>query len=99
MFVMAGAISVHFFAYKAVRNRPSPLFDTHWHVPNKRDLTPALMFGAFIFGVGWALAGFCPGPGITSLASFEIRPVIFVVSMLVGMFIFKMIDKKFKIAR
>lgn len=96
IFVMAGAIAVHFVTYKIIRKRSSPLFDNNWHVPTKKDLTPALFVGSFLFGVGWALAGFCPGPAITSLASFEKTPLIFVLSMLIGMFIFKLVDKKYK---
>jgi uncharacterized protein len=96
IFVMAGAIAVHFVTYKIIRKRSTPLFDKNWHVPTKKDLTPALFAGSFLFGVGWALAGFCPGPAITSLASFEKTPFIFVLSMLIGMFVFKLVDKKYK---
>jgi uncharacterized membrane protein YedE/YeeE len=96
MFVMAGAIAVHFVTYKIIRKRISPLFDKGWHVPTKKDVTPSLVAGSFIFGVGWALGGFCPGPAITSIASFDETPVIFVISMLIGMFIFRIADKKFK---
>lgn len=93
MFVMGGSILVHFFTYRLIRRRSSPLLSANWHVPTKRDLTPALIVGSFIFGVGWALAGYCPGPAVTSLATFESRPVIFVLSMLVGMVLFKLFDK------
>ena len=54
-----------------------------------KELTLSLIFGAFIFGVGWALAGYCPGPAITSLASFQVRPLMFVVSMILGMILFR----------
>ena len=99
MFVMIGAIFVHSISYVMIRRRPSPLLSAQWHVPTKLEITPALIAGAFLFGVGWALAGFCPGPAVTSLASFEATPTLFVASMLAGMMLFRIIDKKFKIQR
>jgi uncharacterized membrane protein YedE/YeeE len=99
MFVMAGAVIVHFVTYRLIRKRNSPLLTTTWHVPTSRELTPALMIGSFLFGVGWALGGFCPGPAVTSLASFTPGPVVFVVSMLVGMWTFNMLNKKLKLQR
>lgn len=96
IFVMIGAIVVHFVMYKLIRKRKSPLLSSDWHVPNNKEITPALVFGAFIFGVGWALGGFCPGPAITSLASFNKTPFVFVISLIAGMYLFKTIDKKVK---
>ena len=99
IFVMCGAIGVHFVTYKIIRKRTSPLFASEFQVPTKRDITPALVLGSILFGVGWGLAGFCPGPAITALASFEVRPLLFVGSLFVGMLAFKMLDKKLKIQR
>lgn len=99
MFVMLGAIGVHLFTFKVIRQRPSPLLSPKWHVPTKSELTPALMIGSVIFGIGWGLAGFCPGPAVTSLASFQKAPLVFCVSMLVGMYAFKLVDKKWSIKR
>lgn len=98
-FVMVGAILVHAVTYKFIRRRQSPLLAMHWHVPTKREITPALIVGSFIFGVGWALAGFCPGPAVTSLASFDRTPLIFVISMLSGMALFRLVDRKLKIQK
>ncbi len=94
IFVMAGAIAVHIVTYKLIRKRSSPLLSAQWHVPTKKEITPALIMGSLLFGVGWGLAGFCPGPAMTSLASFELKPFVFVLSMLAGMFIFRLLDKK-----
>lgn len=99
IFVMLGAIFVHFVTYKIIRKKNSPLLSAHWHVPTKKEITPALLIGSFIFGIGWALGGFCPGPAITSIASFDKMPVIFVTSMLIGMLVFRMVDKKIKIQK
>lgn len=99
IFVMAGAIAVHAITYRLIRKRNTPLLATTWQVPTKTDLTPALIVGSILFGVGWGLGGFCPGPAVTSLASFELRPLIFVGSMILGILIFKAVDKKLKINR
>ena len=99
IFVMIGAIAVHFVTYKLIRLRTTPLLSAEWHVPNKKDITPALIIGSFLFGSGWALAGFCPGPAVTALASFEFRPFIFVFSMIIGMFLFRALDKKLQIKK
>jgi uncharacterized membrane protein YedE/YeeE len=99
IFVMIGAILVHLVTYRIIRRRNSPLFSTQWHVPTKKEITPALVLGAFIFGVGWGLGGFCPGPAVTSLASFDPRVIQFVISMLVGMYLFKLVDKKLKLQK
>ena len=99
MFVMVGALVVHFVTYKLIMRRNSPILSPEWHVPTKREITPALIVGAFIFGVGWGLNGFCPGPALASLASLQISSFVFVGSMLVGMVLFKAVDKKFKIQK
>ena len=99
IFVMAGAIVVHFFTYKWIRQKKSPLFSTQWHVPTNREITPALGIGSLIFGIGWGLSGFCPGPAITSLVTLNSNVLMFVASMLVGMVIFKLADKKLKIRK
>lgn len=97
IFVMLGAIAVHFVTYRLIRRRTSPLFAPDWkQVPTKTQITPALVVGSMIFGIGWGLGGFCPGPAITSLASFQPGPVVFIISMLAGMFIFRLVDKKVK---
>jgi uncharacterized protein len=88
-FVMAGAIGVHAVTYRLIRRRNSPLFSKEFHVPTSKELTSSLVIGAFIFGIGWALAGYCPGPAITSLGSFQFRPFLFVGSMILGMILFR----------
>jgi uncharacterized membrane protein YedE/YeeE len=99
MFVMVGAIAVHFVTYKIISKRATPLLVPNWQVPTKTDLTPALVIGALLFGIGWGLGGFCPGPAMTSLASLQSKPVIFVISMLAGMYLFKFVDKKLKLQK
>lgn len=99
IFVMGGAIAVHFVAYKLIRKRSSPLLSSAWHVPTKREITPALVIGSVLFGIGWGLGGYCPGPALTALASFDERPAVFIFSMLVGMFLFRALDKRLQLAK
>lgn len=93
MFVMIGAISVHSLTFRLIRKRNSPLLSTQWHLPTKTELTPSLILGSLIFGIGWGMAGYCPGPAVTSLASFTFEPVVFVVSMLVGMWLYRPFER------
>lgn len=84
LFVMVGAIAVHFVAHRLIRHRRSPLFDAQFHLPTRKDIDLRLLIGAAIFGIGWGLAGFCPGPGIVSAASGSSNAVLFVAAMTVG---------------
>lgn len=83
--VMVGAIAVHVVLHRAIRHRPSPLFHARFHLPTKADLDGGLVVGAALFGVGWGLGGYCPGPGIVSLATGSATAVTFVLAMVVGM--------------
>ena len=83
LFVMGAAIAVTFVGYKWVLKR-GPLFEQQLHLPTKTELDKRLLAGAAIFGVGWGLAGFCPGPAITGLSSGMTEPLIFVTAMLAG---------------
>ncbi|MES2965421.1 MAG: DUF6691 family protein [Bdellovibrionota bacterium] len=89
LFVMMGAVGFHAVAYRLVRRRSSPLLDTEFHVPERNDVTVELIGGAAIFGMGWGLAGFCPGPAIVAIASGEPRAYVFVGAMILGMLVFK----------
>lgn len=84
-FVMMGAILVHFFAVRLARRRAAPVFGGGFQFPKKKDLDARLVAGAAIFGVGWGLAGICPGPGLVNLLGGDLGVVSFVGAMLVGM--------------
>lgn len=96
-FVMVGAIAVHFVVYRWTQKRSSPLLSLSWHLPDKKEITFSLLAGSFLFGVGWGLAGYCPGPAIVSLVTLEAKLVVFVASMVAGMLVFKVIASKLKI--
>jgi uncharacterized protein len=84
-FVMVGAIAVAFLGFNRVLKRPRPLFDERFYVPNRGDIDPRIILGPAIFGVGWGLAGFCPGPALTALGFGSASAVVFVAAMCVGM--------------
>ena len=90
-FVMGGAIAVHFVAYRLVPRMPSPLFGGSFPLPSRRDVDTPLLAGAALFGVGWGLAGFCPGPGLVSLPAAGARALVFVAAMLAGMGLYRFV--------
>ena len=97
-FVMVGAIGTHLALYRLILRRNSPLFGEQFHIPTARDITPKLVVGAALFGVGWGLGGFCPGPGLVSLAGFGSSASIFVVCMLAGMGVQKIVHRPDQVA-
>lgn len=84
-FVMLGAVAVHFVLYRVVRRRAAPLFEERFHIPTRRDADPRLLAGAALFGVGWGLGGFCPGPALTSAAAGSFPAIVFIAAMTAGM--------------
>lgn len=83
-FVMGGALVVTFIGYRFVLKRPAPVFDVTFHLPTRRDIDPALVGGSALFGIGWGIAGFCPGGAIPALGLMRPEPAIFVGAMLAG---------------
>lgn len=84
MFVMGGAIGVHLVLYRFIVKRESPLFAARFRIPTRRDVTPKLVAGAALFGIGWGLGGFCPGPGIASIGTLGAHALTFVAAMALG---------------
>lgn len=83
-FVLAGAIAVTFVGYKLVLRRGQPIFGEKFHLPTAQDIDARIIAGPAIFGIGWGLAGFCPGPAFTAMTS-GVPAAIFVAAMLAGM--------------
>jgi uncharacterized membrane protein YedE/YeeE len=92
--VMIGAIGVHAISYYLIRKRTSPLLEKDFLVPTNSVVDKKLIIGAVLFGLGWGWAGICPGPGIVSILSGDLSFLYFILSMLVGMKIFQLTDKK-----
>lgn len=94
MGVMIGAIAVYTVVHHLTKNREKPLFAAKFFRPTKVEIDKRLVSGAALFGLGWGWAGICPGPGIVSLASGQLNIFVFVGSMLGGMVLFKLVEKK-----
>ena len=84
-FVMGGAVLVMAIAWRAVPRMVRPFVAEEFHLPTTSDLTPRLIGGAALFGIGWGVAGLCPGPGFAALVIKPLAAAIFVAAMLVGM--------------
>lgn len=84
MFVMLGAVGVHFIAHRIVAKRSAPLFDDRFHLPTRKDIDRRLIIGAVLFGVGWGLGGFCPGPAIVSAGGGSLTGFVFLGGMTIG---------------
>ena len=83
--VMAGAMTAYMLAYRFLMGRGRPLFEDRFFLPTRKDISKELVVGSGLFGIGWALGGFCPGPGLTSLANSTPSALVFVGAMVAGM--------------
>jgi uncharacterized membrane protein YedE/YeeE len=86
-FVMGGAIGVGVFAFAVARRRTQSFLGGAMHMPTARDIDRRLVLGSLVFGIGWGIAGFCPGPAIVSAASGQAQAMVFVLAMAVGMWV------------
>lgn len=84
-FVMAGAVAVAFLGFRMIRRLRRPLFGDTFHWPAATAIEARILLGPTIFGIGWGLAGFCPGPALTALAGGGTKAALFVLAMLAGM--------------
>lgn len=91
LFVMGGALAIHLVSYRLITRRKSPLFDTSFHISNRSDIDLKLIGGSALFGIGWGLSGYCPGPAVVALAAPGTLILTFFLSMLAGMIIFESI--------
>jgi uncharacterized membrane protein YedE/YeeE len=82
--VMGGALVVTVPLYPLILRRPRPLLDQRFFLPTKSAIDRSLVFGAAIFGIGWGLGGFCPGPALAGLATGSPSIALFVVAMVAG---------------
>jgi len=94
--VMFGAIGVYFTGQRLIlKNRTKPVLAQKYGLPTRVDIDGRLIAGAILFGIGWGLAGFCPGPALASLVTLDPNIFIFVVSMTLGMYVYGTIDTRF----
>ncbi|WP_413580918.1 DUF6691 family protein [Bdellovibrio sp. HCB288] len=93
LFVMIGAVPVYMITFRLVRGRKTPVLDTQFYIPKRTEITKSLVVGSVIFGFGWGLGGYCPGPGLVSLGTGSVTAIVFVFSMMSGMLIYRMYER------
>lgn len=92
--VLASAVLVTLVGYFLVLRQPHPLFADRFYLPTRSDIDIPLILGAAIFGVGWGIAGYCPGPAIASLTTLaNLEPLIFVISIIAGSYLYQWFSK------
>ena len=92
--VMGGAIAVGVFAFATAKKRTATFLGGALHLPNSNDIDKRLLLGSLLFGAGWGLAGFCPGPAIVSLGAGQPKAAVFVLAMLAGMLLFELAERR-----
>jgi uncharacterized membrane protein YedE/YeeE len=92
MFVMGGAVGVNLITFNILKKK-KPICAVDHFLPKNKQIDNKIVIGAIMFGIGWGLIGICPGPGIVNLVKFDLNIVIFVASMLIGMFLYSLFEK------
>lgn len=92
-FVMAGATAVGLIAFMLARRRKASLLGAEMRLPSARHIDRRLVLGSVLFGIGWGVAGFCPGPALVSLGMGEVKALVFVAAMLLGMGVFELLER------
>jgi uncharacterized membrane protein YedE/YeeE len=92
-FVMVGAIAVGLAGYRVARKRAAAFFGGALHLPTARSIDRRLVLGSLVFGVGWGLGGFCPGPALVSFGAGQDKAAVFVLAMLAGMALYELAER------
>jgi uncharacterized membrane protein YedE/YeeE len=93
-FVMGGAVTVTAVGYRLVFSRSRPLFDTAYRLPSASRIDWPLVAGSAVFGIGWGIAGFCPGGVVPTLGLGRVEPLIFFIAMLAGIFLTRTLRRR-----
>lgn len=93
-FVMVGALVVTFISFKFILKRPEPILEESFHLPKRTDIDKALLGGAALFGIGWGMSGYCPGPAVASAGTGNLEAVVMVASIYAGFFVQKWFSSK-----
>jgi uncharacterized membrane protein YedE/YeeE len=93
-FVMGGAIAVGFFAFALAKKRTTNFLGGALHLPKSTQIDQRLVLGNVMFGAGWGLAGFCPGPALVSMAAGQDKALVFVLAMVFGMIVYELIQRR-----
>ncbi|MEQ8692655.1 MAG: YeeE/YedE family protein [Pseudomonadales bacterium] len=89
LFVLGGAVVVATAGYWLVTRRPTPLFDKSFHTPASTAIDQPLIVGGVLFGLGWGIAGFCPGPALVGLMTFDPRAAVFMAAFVIGALLYE----------
>lgn len=93
-FVMGGALGVTAVGYRLVLRRDAPVFGGGFALPTRADIDARLLGGATVFGIGWGIAGFCPGGSLPALGTGRYEVVVFVAAMIVGMMLVRLVGRR-----
>lgn len=88
LLVIVGATGTTLVGYRIVQRRDRPVFEDRFHLPTATKLDGRLLLGSALFGAGWGMAGYCPGPALTAAAIGFIEPLVFLVALLAGSLLF-----------
>ena len=91
--VMGGAVAVGLITFKIAGGRPTSLIGEPMRIPTNNDIDRRLLIGSLVFGAGWGLAGFCPGPALVAFGSGSLKATVFVAAMVAGMGLFEIIER------
>lgn len=94
VFVMAGATAVGLVAFAIAKRRTMSLLGAEMRLPTARQIDRRLVGGSLLFGVGWGIVGFCPGPGLVALGMGEVKALVFVLAVLAGMGVFELLERR-----
>ena len=92
LFVMGGAVAVNMVLYRLSMRRSQPVFQDSFIIPSRRKINSRLIIGSCLFGVGWGLSGYCPGPAWVASVNGAMSTLAFLIAMLVGMYLFQMLQ-------
>ncbi|WP_008316476.1 DUF6691 family protein [Leptolyngbya sp. PCC 6406] len=93
-FAMGGAVIVTLITFRFILKRSHPLLGGRFYLPSRNTIDPVLLGGAALFGIGWGIAGYCPGPGIAALTLGIWNPVLFLLSLIAGSLSYQALSKR-----
>ena len=99
LLVMGGAVAVSFFAFIFAKRRSVSFIGAEMQLPTARGIDARLMSGAALFGIGWGIAGFCPGPALVGLGMGLPKAMVFVLAMIAGMILYEIVEGRRKVHR
>ena len=91
--VMGGAVAVASVAFHFTRQRSTSLLGAELKLPLATQIDARLIGGSLLFGIGWGIAGFCPGPALVAVGLFDVKALVFVAAMLLGMAVFEALER------